>query len=76
GEFVTAAQLGAGLALIKALQARYRLPCHAVFGHGDLQTDRATFEGATLRDRVRAGCSVPAPSRRRMVGTETAQKDS
>jgi hypothetical protein len=52
----TAAQLEAGAAVVKALQFRFNLRCAAVFGHGELQTDRKTFEGLTLATSVRAGC--------------------
>jgi N-acetyl-anhydromuramyl-L-alanine amidase AmpD len=58
GEYVTRAQLGAGLAVIRALQARFDIACEEVYGHGDLQTDRARFEGATLTRLARAGCDV------------------
>ena len=56
GEYISDAQLAAGLAVIRALQERYDMPCDAVFGHGQLQTDRAPFEGATLTALARAGC--------------------
>jgi Fe-S cluster biogenesis protein NfuA len=52
----TAAQIESGLAVIAALQQRFSIPCAAVFGHGDLQTDRKSFEGATLTQRHRRRC--------------------
>lgn len=57
GEYATPEQLDAGLAVIRALQQRYEIPCDAVFGHGQLQTDRAPFEGETLTQLARAGCA-------------------
>ncbi len=56
GEYVTPQQLEAGLAVIQALRSRYNIPCEAVFGHGELQTDRATFEGQTLTLLARNTC--------------------
>ena len=56
GEYVTPEQLEAGLAVIRALQKRYEIPCDAVFGHGQLQTDRAPFEGGTLTRLARETC--------------------
>ncbi|MEM8973369.1 MAG: peptidoglycan recognition family protein [Pseudomonadota bacterium] len=58
GEYVTLEQLDAGLAVIRALQERYGILCEAVFGHGELQTDRLAFEGETLTKLARAGCAV------------------
>jgi len=56
GEYVTNAQLRAGLAVVRAIQARYGIPCSQVYGHGDLQRDRATFEGALLTALARKTC--------------------
>lgn len=56
-EYVTEAQLKAGLALIRAIQERYDIPCAEVYGHGDLQSDRASFEGATLTRMARETCA-------------------
>ncbi len=58
GEYVTRAQLEAGLAVVRALQARFDMACDEVYGHGELQTDRADFEGATLTRMARDGCPV------------------
>ncbi len=55
-EFLTDAQFKSGRALIKAIQERYNMRCREVYGHGELQTDRDNFEGATLTRRVRADC--------------------
>lgn len=55
-ESLTQAQKASGKQLIKALQARYGIKCRAVFGHGELQTDRADFEGQTLTNELRADC--------------------
>ncbi|MGF1649039.1 MAG: peptidoglycan recognition family protein [Hyphomicrobiaceae bacterium] len=52
----TPAQIAAGLAVIEALQARYQMACDAVFGHGELQTDRKPFEGAALTTAARGAC--------------------
>jgi hypothetical protein len=61
-ETPSAKQLEAGLIVIRALQARFQIPCEAVYGHGDLQTDRKRFEGRTLSRTARDGCaSQPAP---------------
>ncbi len=56
-EFVTKAQLKAGLAVIEALQAHFKIKCEEVYGHGDLQTDRLNFEGLTLSRLARDACS-------------------
>lgn len=58
GEYLTDKQLQAGLAVIRALQQRFNIACGEVYGHGDLQTDRASFEGATLTRLARAGCDA------------------
>ena len=59
-EHVTAEQMGTGMAVIAALQSRYAIPCRSIYGHGELQTDRASFEGSTLTTRWRAACDLPA----------------
>ena len=61
-EYLTEAQLKAGLALIRAIGDRFNIPCVEVYGHGDLQTDRARFEGATLTRLARAACEIAAGS--------------
>jgi hypothetical protein len=58
-EFVTRRQLTAGLAVIRALQEKFDIPCDQVFGHGELQHDRAAFEGATLTALARDACAAP-----------------
>jgi len=58
-EFATPAQIEAGIAVIKALQARFGMRCAEVYGHGDLQTDRQNFEGYRLSRLARARCPVP-----------------
>lgn len=55
-EFVSDAQLKSGMALIKALQKRFGMACREVYGHGELQTDRDNFEGATLTNWARDRC--------------------
>jgi hypothetical protein len=45
--------------VIRALQARYGMRCTEVYGHGDLQTDRQSFEGYRLSRLARAACHVP-----------------
>ncbi|MEL6921181.1 MAG: peptidoglycan recognition family protein [Pseudomonadota bacterium] len=50
-------QLEAGLAVVRALQTRFNLECAEVYGHGDLQTDRDTFEGRTLSRLARDLCA-------------------
>lgn len=56
-ETPTNAQLEAGLAVIRALQRRFGMACGEVYGHGDLQTDRDSFEGATLTRLARLACA-------------------
>jgi N-acetylmuramoyl-L-alanine amidase len=65
-ETITKAQLDAGLAVIRALQMRFGLDCEAVWGHGELQVDRKSFEGETLTRLARAQCELPErkPGRR------------
>lgn len=55
-EEVTPAQLEAGLAVARAIIDRFGIACDHIAGHGDIQTDRAAFEGATLRDAIKAEC--------------------
>ena len=55
-EYTTKAQLKAGLAVIHALQSRYKMKCPEVYGHGDLQTDRLPFEGYRLSRLARKSC--------------------
>ena len=55
-EYSTEAQLKAGLAVIRALQERYDIPCKEVYGHGQLQTDRQNFEGGMLTRIARGTC--------------------
>jgi len=63
GEKLTAKQKRAGLRVIEALLKRYRIACAAVFGHGELQTNRAEFEGITLAAHVRKNCPVEVAKR-------------
>jgi N-acetylmuramoyl-L-alanine amidase len=60
-ETPTAAQIERGLAVIEALQQRFAMPCPAVYGHGELQTDRHGFEGTTLSLRARKRCASSEP---------------
>ena len=55
-ESLTDAQRAATLALVAALQERYKLPCDAIWGHGEMQTNRLPFEGRTIATEVRARC--------------------
>lgn len=55
-EYVTGEQLQAGLTLIRALQAKFALKCDEVYGHGDLQFDRESFEGMRLSRLARGAC--------------------
>lgn len=41
---------------VRALQERYNIPCTAVYGHGELQSDRRSYEGAALAKRLRDEC--------------------
>ncbi|MEM7775205.1 MAG: peptidoglycan recognition family protein [Pseudomonadota bacterium] len=56
-ETVSGAQLNAGLAIIRKLREQFDIPCREVYGHGELQTDRWTFEGQTLTRLARADCT-------------------
>ncbi len=55
-EQLTPEQLEAGLAIARAVQQRYSLPCNAIRGHGELQHDRANDEGLTIATAIRASC--------------------
>ncbi len=55
-ERTTKAQIKAGVAVAQALQKRYGLKCSAVFGHGELQHDRESFEGKELAAAIRRRC--------------------
>ena len=54
----TPSQEAAIRANVKALQTRYNLPCRNVWGHGELQHDRRSFEGTELAERIRASCGL------------------
>lgn len=61
-ETVTAAQLAAASAAVLAIQQRFSIACGEVYGHGDLQHDRQSFEGATVSRHLRALCgTAPSP---------------
>ncbi|MEO1719619.1 MAG: peptidoglycan recognition family protein [Pseudomonadota bacterium] len=68
-ETPTSAQLAAGMAVIDALRARYAIPCRAVYGHGELQTDRRAFEGKTLTRQARRACGTAVPTEERNAAT-------
>lgn len=55
-EQLTPEQLAAGLAIVRAVQKRFDLPCEAIRGHGELQHDRASDEGLTIAQAIRASC--------------------
>ncbi len=55
-ERTTKEQIRAGVAVAQALQKRYGLTCRSVFGHGELQHDRESFEGKELAAAIRKGC--------------------
>jgi N-acetyl-anhydromuramyl-L-alanine amidase AmpD len=55
-ETPTQAQIESGLAVVKSLQRMYGMSCGQVYGHGDLQTDRKSFEGVTLARRAVDDC--------------------
>jgi N-acetylmuramoyl-L-alanine amidase len=57
-EFATPHQLRAGAIVIRALQARFSMKCAEVYGHGDLQYDRESFEGVLLSRLVREACAA------------------
>jgi len=61
-EYITENQLKAGLALVRALQAKFDMPCGAVYGHGDLQFDRESFEGTRLSRLTRRVCRLELPA--------------
>jgi len=64
-EFATPHQLQAGATVIRGLQAKFGMKCSEVYGHGDLQYDRESFEGVLLSRLVKEGCAakmvVPRP---------------
>ena len=57
-EFITDKQLRAGLAVVRALQDKFGMACGAVWGHGDLQFDRQSFEGVRLSRLSRRVCEL------------------
>jgi hypothetical protein len=57
-EFISKAQLEAGLAVVRALQFQFGIKCAEVYGHGDLQIDRQSFEGEQLSRLAREGCEA------------------
>ena len=57
GEEVTPEQMAAGKDLIAALKDRYNLGC-LIFGHGEMQSDRAIYEGATMAQHIRNQCEA------------------
>ncbi len=59
-ETVTQQQIDAGLAVIVAIRKRFGIACGEVYGHGDLQHDRKSFEGVTLSRMARAACGSAA----------------
>lgn len=77
-ETPTPAQLSAGMAVIQTLQKRFGIACKAVFGHGELQFDRQSFEGLTLSKIARAACDAPpvqaTPTRREEAKAPTPAK--
>jgi len=58
GEELTDEQSKAGQALVTALRDRYSIRCQHIYGHGELQSDRAAFEGRTLTRIMRAQCET------------------
>lgn len=59
-EEVTREQLASGLDAARAILARYRIQCSHIYGHGDLQRDRSSFEGSTLTAALRSECNESA----------------
>lgn len=57
----TPEQIAAGIDAVKAIQNRFDLPCRAVWGHGELQTDRIKSEGTTIAKAVRDACEDQKP---------------
>lgn len=58
GEFITKVQLQAGLKVVRALQEKFGIACEQVYGHGELQFDRKSFEGLRLSKLAREGCDA------------------
>lgn len=56
GDEATPEQIGAAMAIIEALRARFDIPCQNVWGHGELQHDRSSFEGTTVATMARQSC--------------------
>jgi N-acetyl-anhydromuramyl-L-alanine amidase AmpD len=55
-ETISEQQHAAAVALVTALRKQYGVGCRSVYGHGELQTDRKSFEGLTLAQAMRAKC--------------------
>lgn len=55
-EHIPALQRRAALAVVRAVQTRFGIPCTEVYGHGDMQTDRQSIEGKTISRLRRAEC--------------------
>jgi hypothetical protein len=58
-EVTTPAQIEAAVSVVAALRKRFGLPCEAIAGHGQLQTDRTSWEGAALVKAVAESCKSP-----------------
>lgn len=56
-EHVTAPQQEAAAAVARVILKRWSIPCDRIWGHGDLQVDRAEFEGSTMRTMMRTECA-------------------
>lgn len=68
-ETVTGAQVAAALAVIKQLRTRFKIDCRAIYGHGDLQTDRQAHEGATVKAAALATCDAETAAK---AGSDTS----
>jgi hypothetical protein len=55
-EHITSWALEAALKTVKAVQKRFELPCDAIRGHGEMQSDRWSVEGVTVARIVRNSC--------------------
>lgn len=55
-ERITVRARDAALKTVKAIQKQFKLLCKAIYGHGELQRDRWSVEGATIAKLVRKEC--------------------
>lgn len=72
----TAEQQSAALAIISALRQRFGIPCGNVFGHGEVQKDRESFEGITIARLARSRCTSAMPTHHAALAERNASPSS